>query len=60
MKKYSYNFSITAKEGKEADSKMKALQVLAQELNEKELAKLADIVKNDPLKTALAKSYLGL
>jgi hypothetical protein len=60
MKKYSYDFSITAKEEKEADSKMKALQTLAQELNGKELSKLADIVKNDPVKTALAKSYLGL
>jgi len=60
MKKYDYDFSVTAKDTQEADSKMKSLQTLASSLSAKELAKLADIVKNDPVKTQLAKSYLGL
>jgi hypothetical protein len=60
MKKYSYDFSVTAKDAQEADNKMQSLQTLASNLSAKELAKLADIVKNDPVKMQLAKSYLGL
>jgi len=60
MKKYLYEISIEAKSEGEADAKMKALTVLASKLNEKELSKLAHVIKNDPLKTALAKKYLGV
>ena len=60
MKKYQYDISIEAKTEEEADSKMSALTVLASKLSEKELTKLANVIKHDPIKTALAKKYLGV
>ncbi|MBI2968899.1 MAG: hypothetical protein HYY40_13950 [Bacteroidetes bacterium] len=60
MKKYTYNFSVPADTEKEAEAKLKALAVLATYLTGMELQKLADVVKNDPIKTSLAKTYLGL
>ena len=60
MKKYNYDISIEATSEAEADAKMKALSVLAKKLNTKELLKLADIVQNDPVKTALEKKALGV
>ncbi len=60
MKKYQYDISVEAKTESEADSKMRALTALASKLSEKELSRLAHIVKTDPAKTALAKKYLGV
>lgn len=60
MPKFNYKMEIAAKTESEAITKMKALIVLASKLNEKELDKLADIIKNDPIKTAMAKSALGV
>lgn len=60
MTKHQYNISIAAPTEAEADQKMTALTTLASKLSAKELAKLAHTVKNDPVKTALAKKYLGL
>lgn len=60
MKKYFFEISIEAKTENEADAKMKALTALASKLSEKELSKLAHIIKHDPVKTALAKKYLGV
>ena len=60
MPKFNYKMEIAAKTESEAITKMKALTVLASNLNEKELDKLADIIKNDPIKTAMAKSALGV
>jgi len=60
MKKYHYDISIEASSETEADGKMTALTTLAQKLSPKELTKLAQIVKNDPIKTAMAKKYLGV
>jgi hypothetical protein len=60
MKKFHYDMSIEAKEEKEADAKMAAVTVLASKLSEKELTKLAHVIKHDPIKTALAKKYLGV
>lgn len=60
MKKYQYDISIEAKTEQEADSKMSALTILASKLSEKELSKLAHVIKHDPIKTALAKKYLGV
>lgn len=60
MKKFNYDISIEAASEAEADAKMKALSVLAKKLNTKELIKLADIVQNDPVKTAIAKKALGV
>ena len=60
MKKFNYDISIEAASEAEADAKMKALSVLAKKINTKELLKLADIVQNDPVKTAIAKKALGV
>ncbi len=60
MSKYQYTMTIEAKSEKEADSKMQALTTLASRLSEKELSKLAHVIKHDPVKTALAKKYLGV
>lgn len=60
MKKYDYDISIEANTESEAHAKMAALTILASKLSEKELSRLAHIVKHDPVKTALAKKYLGV
>lgn len=60
MKKFQYDTSIEAKTETEADAKMAALTILAQKLSPAELTKLAHIVKNDPVKTTMAKKYLGV
>lgn len=60
MKEYNYNIRIPALLEKEATEKMNALVVLASKLTAGELSKLAHIIKNDPVKTALAKKYLGV
>jgi len=60
MKKFHYDISIEADSETEADGKMTALTTLAQKLSAKELTKLAQIIKNDPIKTAMAKKYLGV
>lgn len=60
MKKYSYDITVEAATEAEADSKMKAMSVIAKKLNTKEIVKLADIVQNDPVKTAIAKKALGV
>lgn len=60
MKKFSYDLTIEAATEAEADSKMSAIGNLLKKLTTKEFLKLADIVKNDPVKTALAKKALGV
>ena len=60
MKKYEYDISIQAASEAEAESKMKSITTLAAKLSEKELEKLAWIIKNDPAKTAMAKKALGV
>lgn len=60
MNKYKYTINLEAKGEKEAEAKMQALTTLASRLNEKELTKLAHVIKHDPVKTALAKKYLGV
>lgn len=60
MSKFSYTLQIEAPSEKEADTKAKALSVLAAKLSAKELDKLADIIKNDSVKTAMAKKALGV
>lgn len=60
MPKFHYEMNIEAASESEATSKMGALTALASKLSEKELSKLAQIVKTDPVKTALAKKYLGV
>ena len=60
MSRHSYTINIEAKNEKEAEAKMQALTILASRLSEKELSKLAHVIKNDPVKTTLAKRYLGV
>jgi hypothetical protein len=60
MSKHTFEITIEANNENEAITKMTALTILAGKLNPKELERLAQIVKNDPIKTALAKKYMGL
>lgn len=60
MSQFTYDIRIKADSQKEADTKIQALTVLSSKLTASELEKLADIVKNDPIKTAMAKSALGV
>lgn len=60
MPKFNYDITVEAPTENEADSKMKAASVLLAKLNTNEISKLAHIVQNDPVKTALAKKALGV
>lgn len=60
MKDYTYSLKVRALLEKEATEKVEALAVLASNLTAIELKKLAHIVQNDPIKTAMAKKYLGV
>lgn len=60
MKSYTYKITLEEKSEAEADAKIEALSTLAKKLSVKELSKLAHVVKTDPVKTALAKKYLGV
>jgi hypothetical protein len=60
MTTYEFEISIKAASHEEAVSKLKSVSVVLAKLSTKELAKLADIVQNDPVKTAMAKKALGV
>ena len=60
MTTFNYEINIEATNEAEADTKMKAITVLVKKLKSTELAKLAHIVQNDPIKTAMAKKALGV
>jgi hypothetical protein len=60
MATFNYEINIEATTEAEADTKMKAVTVLVKKLKVNELAKLAHIVQNDPIKTAMAKKALGV
>ncbi len=60
MPNYSFDLKIEAANQEEATEKLQATIILMQKLKAKELRKLADVVKNDPVKTAIAKKALGL
>jgi len=60
MNKYSFDITIEAQTQGEAEVKLQAAAVLMQKLKAREIAKLADVVKNDPMKTSIAKRALGL
>ncbi len=60
MVKFSFDITIEAPTQMEAIEKLKAATVLMQRLKVNELKKLAEVVKNDPIKTAFAKKALGL
>lgn len=58
--KYTFEISIEAQTQEEASGKVQAASTLMQKLSAREIAKLAEVVKNDPVKTTLAKKALGL
>jgi hypothetical protein len=60
MSQFTFKINFSASTLKEAETKIQALTVLSSKLTAAELDKLADIVKNDPIKTAMAKSALGV
>jgi hypothetical protein len=60
MNKFSYDITIEATSQEEALTKLKAASVLMQKLKPNEINRLAEVVKNDPVKTAIAKKALGL
>ena len=60
MEKFSYDLVITASNETEAETKMKALTVLASKLTAREFEKLAHVVKHEPIKLAMAKKALGV
>jgi len=60
MKKFSFEVTIEAETQQQAEVKLMAASTLMQKLSAREIAKLADVVKNDPVKTTLAKKALGL
>jgi hypothetical protein len=59
MKKFRYEITIEASAEKDALIKMQAVITLVSRLSASELDKLAYIVKNDPVKLAMAKNALG-
>lgn len=60
MTNYNFEITIKAESSQDAKSKLQSTVVLLAKLTTTELEKLADIVKNDPVKTALAKKALGV
>ncbi|HSZ72475.1 MAG TPA: hypothetical protein VK750_07340 [Cytophagaceae bacterium] len=60
MTEHIFEVSIKAPTHPEAVEKLKAALTLMQSLKTIEIKKLADVVKNDPIKTAFAKKALGL
>jgi len=60
MSKHKFTVTVESKTEQEAEQKVKAATTLLSLLSAKELEKMAHVVKYDPVKTALAKTYLGL
>lgn len=60
MPLYPFNLKLEASSQDEADIKAKAVGIMLKKLKTKELAKLADILENDPITTYMAKKKLGL
>ena len=58
--KFSFEVTIESATEDEAQKKLKAATTLMQKLKANEITRLADVVQNDPLKTAFAKKALGL
>jgi len=58
--KFKYDVHIEAPNNKDAEAKLTAAATLMQKLNASELTRLAQVVANDPVKTAIAKKALGL
>ena len=57
MNKYSFEINIEAHSQQEAEEKLKAASTLMEKLKAKEITTLADVVKNNPVKTAIAIKF---
>lgn len=60
MNKFRYEITIQAATAQDAEEKLRAASTLMERLQVRELKRLADVVQNDPVKTAIAKRALGL
>ena len=60
MNKYQFKIEVEAQGPADAELKLKAAATLMKHLKLAEIRKLAEIVEKDPVKTALAKKYLGV
>jgi hypothetical protein len=60
MKPFTYKINVHATDSEEAEKKLLAVCAFLDNLSEKEISKLAYIVKNDPVKTKMAKLALGV
>ena len=60
MQEFKFTITIAAANKADADSIIKSSITLIKKLKPRELQKLAEIVVNDPIKTAMAKRALGL
>lgn len=60
MKPFEFEISVKADSQQEAADKLHSAAVLMDKLSTRELKKLAEVVKNDPVKIAIAKKALGL
>jgi hypothetical protein len=60
MKLFEFEITVKAESEQEAGEKLNAAATLMGKLTTKEIKKLADVVKNDPVKIAIAKKALGL
>jgi hypothetical protein len=60
MNKYPFDVTVEASSQEEAVAKVKAASILMQKLKANEITRLAEVVKNDPIKTTIAKKALGL
>jgi len=59
MDKHKFTITISGTE-KEASEKAEGLAILGSHLSAKTILALAQVVKNDPKKVALAKRFLGV
>lgn len=60
MQKYNYEITIEANSSQDAETILRSAITLMKKLKPNEIRKLADVVANDPVKTALAKRAMGL
>jgi hypothetical protein len=60
MNNFRYEITIQAATAQDAEEKLRAASMLMEKLQLREIKRLADVVQNDPVKTAIAKRALGL
>lgn len=60
MGNYKFEVSVQGESATDAGEKLAAAAVLMRKLKTKEIKKMADVVANDPVTTAMAKKALKL